>query len=446
MTKRSFDIPVLNEKLIAALQLLDGGMNGSRDSVINRLRQPAMEKFLQTGLPSPKHEEWRFTPIEASLKKISKISLQPAPLSAEVEKVISSLEPVDSYKLVLVNGKPADPVVVTMEGVEFMSLSEAQKKIPEVIEQHYGKYLSTDREAFNAINTALSSDGVILYVRKNVAVDKPFHLVHVHDNREEGNLILGRVLVVLEEGASASISETHISLSPHFSFANLGAEIKVAANARVEYQLVQHLSLLNRSESSVVDNRIISLEKDGFCNFTTVTLSGQLVRNNLTVRFDAVNGECHLYGLYMPSSHELFDNHTVVDHAVRNCFSNEFYKGILNGNGKGVFNGKILVQQDAQKTNAYQNNRNILLSDEAHINAKPQLEIFADDVKCTHGATTGQLDEEALFYLRTRGIGEQEAKKILTVAFAGDMLSQIKHHRLHQQLEKWIELKLTEAL
>ncbi|MFI5135439.1 MAG: Fe-S cluster assembly protein SufD, partial [Chitinophagales bacterium] len=290
---------------------------------------------------------------------------------------------------------------------------------------------------------ALSNDGVVLHVKKNVTLDKPVHIIHIHDNREEGNFFCSRILVVLEEGSSASVTETHVGLSTHFSLSNIGAEIKVNANARLEYQLIQHLSLLHSSEASLIDNRQISLQKNSFCNFSTVTLSGQLIRNNLSVRFDDERGESHFYGMYLPSSNELFDNHTLVDHALPNCFSNEFYKGILLGNGKGVFNGKILVRKDAQKTNAYQNNRNLLLSDEAQVHAKPQLEIFADDVKCTHGATTGQLDQEALFYLRARGIDEKLAKKMLTIAFAEDMLTQIKHEGLHHQLENWIEQKLS---
>ena len=159
--------------------------------------------------------------------------------------------------------------------------------------------------------------------------------------------------------------------------------------------------------------------------------------------FNAQNGEGHLYGLYLPSKNELMDNHSLVDHAMPNCFSNEFYKGIMTENGKGVFNGKIMVRKDAQKTNAYQNNRNLLLSDDAGLNAKPQLEIFADDVKCSHGATSGQLDEDAMFYLRARGIGELEAKKLLTLAFAEDVLVQTKHEGLHNQIDKWIEEKLS---
>jgi len=443
MTKKFLDIPELNEKLLSGLHFLEANMNGNKNSVVNRLREEAMEKFLQTGFPSHKNEEWRFTPIESSLKKISKISFDAPLLPDEAENFISSLEPKDALKIVVLNSKPTSSSI-TNEGLELMSIKEAEQKIPEVLEQHYGKYLSTDNESFSAINTALSDDGVVLHVKKNISLDKPIHVIHVHDNREEGNFSCSRILVVLEENSNATLTETHFALTPNFSLTNLGAEIKVGANARVEYQLIQHLDVLSKSEASIIDNRQISLEKNSFCNFTTVTLSGQLIRNNLNVRFDDVNGESHFYGLYLPSQNELFDNHTMVDHALPNCFSNEFYKGILLKNGRGVFNGKILVRKDAQKTNAYQNNRNLLLSNEAHVNAKPQLEIFADDVKCTHGATTGQLDEEAVFYLRARGIDQNTAKKMLTIAFAEDTLSHIKHEALHQQLKKWIEEKLAE--
>ncbi|MBA3649726.1 MAG: SufD family Fe-S cluster assembly protein [Chitinophagales bacterium] len=462
MRKKELEIPGLNEKLLAGMHFLEAGMNGNRNSIVNRLRQPAMEKFRQSGFPSPKNEEWRFTPIESSLKKISRLSFDSRVLSSETEAFIASLEPSDAYKVIVVNSRPVFFSTPDNAGVELMSISDAQKKIPLVIEKHYGKYLSFENETFSAINTALSKDGIVLHIKDNITLDKPLHIIYAHDNHEEGNFCCSRILVVLEEGAKASITETHIALSTHFSLSNIGAEIKVSANARVDYYLVQHLAagrhnLQNEesqqrsfsfgsgsTEASIIDNRQVSLDKDSYCNFTTVTLSGQLVRNNLNVQFDGTNGESHLYGLYLPSGNELFDNHTLVDHATPSSFSKEFYKGIISGNGKGVFNGKILVRKDAQKTNAYQNNKNLLLSDEAHVNAKPQLEIFADDVKCTHGATTGQLDQDALFYLQARGIGKNEAKKMLTVAFAADMLSQILHEPLHQQLERWIEEKLSQ--
>jgi len=434
MSKQVLDIPVLNEKLLAQLQSLSQ----------NPLRTSSWKNFLQSGFPSVKHEEWRFTPLENSLKKIQKVSSAvPISLPAEAEKIIASLEPIDAYKVILVNGKPISNLVNTPDGISLLSLKEAQKNFPEIISSHFGKYLNTEKETFNALNTALTNDGVFIHLKKNSQTEKPIHIISVHDNREEGIYSTSRILIVAEEGAKAHIVETHISTAENFSLQNLGAEIIVKQNARIEYHLIQHFSLLGKSEASVIDSRQVVLEKDSFCNFTTVSMSGALIRNNLHMLFNAQNGEGHLYGLYLPSKNELMDNHSLVDHAMPNCFSNEFYKGIMTENGKGVFNGKIMVRKDAQKTNAYQNNRNLLLSDDAGLNAKPQLEIFADDVKCSHGATSGQLDEDAMFYLRARGIGEMEAKKLLTLAFAEDVLVQTKHEGLHNQIDKWIEEKLS---
>ena len=434
MSKQVLDIPVLNKKLFAQMQTL----------AQNPLRDSSWKNFLQSGFPSVKHEEWRFTPLENSLKKIQKVSSPDfVSLSDDAEKIIASLEPIDAYRIILVNGKPISNSVKISDEISLLSLKEAQKNFPEIIKEHFGKYLTTEKETFNALNTALTNDGVFIYLKKNSQAEKPIHIISVHDNREEGIYSTSRILIVAEEGAKAHIVETHISTAEKFSLQNLGAEIIVKPNARIEYHLIQHFSLLGKSEASVIDSRQVVLEKDSFCNFTTVSMSGALIRNNLHMLFNAQNGEGHLYGLYLPSKNELIDNHSLVDHAMPNCFSNEFYKGIMTENGKGVFNGKIMVRKDAQKTNAYQNNRNLLLSDDAGLNAKPQLEIFADDVKCSHGATSGQLDEDAMFYLRARGIGEFEAKKLLTLAFAEDVLVQTKHEGLHNQIDKWIEEKLS---
>ncbi len=427
MSKQVLDIPVLNEKLNAELQSLDK----------NPLRDSSWKNFLQSGFPSVKDEEWRFTPLENSLKKIQKISsADSVSLPVEAEKIIASLEPIDAYKIIVVNGKPVS-VSAEIDGTVSFPFGEGVRL------GLFGKYLTTEKETFNALNTALANDGVFIQLKKNSQTEKPIHIISVHDNREEGIYSTSRILIVAEEGAKAHIVETHISTAEKFSLQNLGAEIIVKQNARIEYHLIQHFSLLGKSEASVIDSRQVVLEKDSFCNFTTVSMSGALIRNNLHMLFNAQNGEGHLYGLYLPSKNELMDNHSLVDHAMPNCFSNEFYKGIMTENGKGVFNGKIMVRKDAQKTNAYQNNRNLLLSDDAGLNAKPQLEIFADDVKCSHGATSGQLDEDAMFYLRARGIGELEAKKLLTLAFAEDVLVQTKHEGLHNQIDKWIEEKLS---
>ena len=427
MSKQVLDIPVLNEKLNAELQSLDK----------NPLRDSSWKNFLQSGFPSVKDEEWRFTPLENSLKKIQKISsADSVSLPAEAEKIIASLEPIEAYKIIVVNGKPVS-VSAEIDGTVSFPFWEGVRM------GLFGKYLNTEKETFNALNTALTNDGVFIHLKKNSQIEKPIHIISFHDNREEGIYSTSRILIVAEEGAKAHIVETHISTAEKFSLQNLGAEIIVKQNARIEYHLIQHFSLLGKSEASVIDSRQVVLEKDSFCNFTTVSMSGALIRNNLHMLFNAQNGEGHLYGLYLPAKNELIDNHSLVDHAMPNCFSNEFYKGIMTENGKGVFNGKIMVRKDAQKTNAYQNNRNLLLSDDAGLNAKPQLEIFADDVKCSHGATSGQLDEGAMFYLRARGIGEMEAKKLLTLAFAEDVLVQTKHEGLHNQIDKWIEEKLS---
>ena len=290
----------------------------------------------------------------------------------------------------------------------------------------------------NALNTALLSDGVFIYAPEGKTIAQPVILLNITDASETNVLAQPRNLIVVEKNASATVVEVYETIGENPSFTNVVTESYVAENAHLEHYKIQQQA----GESYQNNFTQIFQEANTNINHVTLTLDGTMVRNNLHFYMNGENCNSLLYGLYITEQNNHVDNHTRVDHAKPNCFSDEKYKGILKDQSTAVFNGKIMVHLDAQKTNAYQRNQNILLSDEATVNTKPQLEIFADDVKCTHGATIGQLDEEPMFYLRSRGIPEDAARKMLLNAFADDIAEKIKIPELVTLLENEIDAKL----
>jgi Fe-S cluster assembly protein SufD len=343
--------------------------------------------------------------------------------------------------LVFVNGSlipNASHIQETDNSIVLGSLAEKRKTNTAVFEQHFGKYARIEGQALNALNTALLSDGAFVYVPKGKRVSKPVVVLHVIDSTDMNVLAQPRNLVVVEEMAEVTLVEAYLSIGSQASFTNVVTETYAGKNAHVEHYKIQQQT----GESYQNNFTQIFQEADTNINHVTLTLDGLFVRNNLHFYMNGQNCNSLLYGLYITDKNNFVDNHTLVDHAKPNCYSDEKYKGVLKDKSTAVFNGKIKVHLDAQKTNAYQRNQNILLSDDATINTKPQLEIFADDVKCTHGATIGQLDEEPMFYLRSRGIPEDAARKLLLNAFADDIAEKIKIPELVELLEQQIEEKL----
>lgn len=318
------------------------------------------------------------------------------------------------------------------------NLAIARKENTNVFDAHFGKYVKIENESLNAMNTALMSDGAFVYVPSNKKVENPIIIMNVVDSTDINVLSQPRNLIVLEKNAEACIVESYISVGTNASFINIVNEIFVDENAHLEHYKIQQ----QKGESYQNNYTQIFQEANTNINQVTLTLDGTMVRNNLHFYMNGKNCNTLLNGLYITEGSNHVDNHTRVDHAKPNCQSNELYKGIMKNKSTAVFNGKIMVHLDAQKTNAYQRNQNILLDAEATINTKPQLEIFADDVKCTHGATIGQLDEEPMFYLRSRGIPEDVARKMLLNAFADDIAEKIKIPELVGLLEQLIEEKL----
>lgn len=315
------------------------------------------------------------------------------------------------------------------QGLLIGNLSELLEN--DKVRAHLGRYANFTDEPFTAINTAFANEGTVVYVPSGLTVKEPLHILHLSDGSSAPFATNPRNLFVVEDGGQVSVLESYHQLAGGSYFNNAVAEIFVGKNARVEHTKIQQEAL----DAYHIATFNVHQERESHFASVNIDLGGRLVRNNLNVMLNGEHCETHLLGFYVGSGVQHIDNHTFIDHAKPHCFSNELYKGILDDHAQGVFNGKILVRQDAQKTNALQSNKTLLLTDDAAINAKPQLEIFADDVKCTHGATIGQLDDEALFYLRCRGIGKDMAEAMLRHAFVADVLEGIKDGALRETID-----------
>ena len=414
--------------------------NQAEESAFFQLRDKAFAEFDKNGFPTIKNEEWKYTNLKSIFDKNFKSTCVS---SANVKNLLvdSVFNSIKANKLVFVNGSfnpELSNIIEKDNAIVISNLAKARKENTNVFDAHFGKYAKIENESLNAMNMALMSDGAFVYVPSNKKVENPIIIMNVVDSTDINVLSQPRNLIVIEKNAEACIVESYISAGTNASFINVVNEIYVDENAHLEHYKIQQQT----GESYQNNYTQIFQEANTNINQVTLTLDGTMVRNNLHFYMNGKNCDTLLYGLYITEGSNHVDNHTRVDHAMPNCHSNELYKGIMKDKSTAVFNGKIMVHLDAQKTNAYQRNQNILLDPEATINTKPQLEIFADDVKCTHGATVGQLDEEPMFYLRSRGIPEDVARKMLLNAFADDIAEKIKIPELVGLLEQLIEEKL----
>lgn len=402
------------------------------------LRAAAYNEFSRLGFPTTKHEEWKYT----NLKTITEKSFQSTcELHTDLSGFIQSsiFGSIEANRLVFVNGTFVESLSVIKDNTGIITtLTGARKNHAALFDKHFGQYAKIEGEALNALNTALLSDGAFVHVAAKEQLQYPVLVLHIADASTMNVLAQPRNLFITEAHAQASIIEAYLSIGANASFTNTINEVYVGEQAQFDHYKIQ------QQTGESYQNNYTQLFQEGNTqiNHVTLTLDGTMVRNNLHFYMNGENCNSVLYGLYITDGKQHVDNHTRVDHAKPNCFSDEKYKGILKDQSTAVFNGKILVHLDAQKTNAYQRNQNILLSDEATVNTKPQLEIFADDVKCTHGATIGQLDEEPMFYLRSRGIPEDVARKMLLNAFADDIAEKIRIPALVELLEAQIDAKL----
>ena len=395
-------------------------------------RNSGMQRFAQAGFPTTHDEEYKYT----SLTRLAKTAFSLAGAAADRVRA-QDLAPwrfkeLEGDLLVFVNGRfAAELSQLTGKGLEVESLAGALPGNNTVLEAHLTRHTAKRENVFAALNTAFFEDGAVIRVPDRAIVEKPVHLIFVSTAHEAAMVSHPRVLIVAGRDSDAKVIESYLGLGDNVYWTNAVTEIAAGANARLEHCRLQ------QEGGKAFHTSFVEIHQERDSNVTTHSLSlgASLARNDVEVVLDGEPAECTLNGLYAVRDRQHVDNRTCIDHAKPHGTSHQLYKGVLDGQSTGVFNGKIIVRPDAQKTDAIQSNKNLLLSDKAEINTKPQLEIDANDVKCTHGATVGQIDEEAVFYLRSRGIGYAEARALLTYAFAADILERVSLEPVRQRVE-----------
>ncbi len=425
------------------LEIFDqfGSRTASHPHWLQSLRQDAFARFSETGFPTTHDEDWRFTNVAA-------VASTPFELAASATVSREQLEPFGASQfaccLVFVNGLFSGELSTLRplpKGVTVGSLAAQIKNDPATLEPHLGRYLNIPRDVFAALNTSLMGDGVYVHVPRGVVVEIPIYVLYVTVPGATPTMNHPRNLIVAEENSQVTVVEDYVSMGEGITFSNAATELVAGDNANVSHYMIV------REGDQAYNFSTLRIQQGRHANVAThsLLLSGALVRNNVHPVLAGEGSECLINGLFMANGRQHMDNYMLVEHASPHCDSRQFYNGILNGQSHGVFHGRIIVHKDAQKTDAKQTNRNLLLSDDAQIDTKPQLEIYADDVKCTHGATIGQFDDNALFYLRSRGLAEAAARHVLLLAFANECLDRMNSPQLRDHLEKLVVAGMPEA-
>ena len=427
----------LKEKLISSFLAFENQVD--IDSPIHDVRSEALKIFEEKGFPSKKEEAWKYTSLNSILKH--DYSVFPKQESALEYNAIKKyfIHDIDSYKIVFIDGKYSSHLSqTTHDGMDICLVSAAltKPKYRILIENYFNKIAAKD--GLSSLNTAFSSEGAYIHIPKNKLVEKPIQILHFSTGNETALMLQPRNLIIVDENSHVQIIERHQSLTDNPVLTNSVTEIFTNKRAIVDYYKVQN----DNENASLIDNTFIRQKQESLASVHTFSFGGKLIRNNLNFYQNGERIDSTLKGVTIIGNKQHVDHNTLVHHMEPNCESHQDYKGIFGDSATGVFNGKVVVNKEAQKTNAYQANNNIIISDKASVNTKPQLEIFADDVKCSHGCTIGQLDESAMFYMRSRGIPEKEAKALLMYAFSNNVLSSVKIPEVKQRITKIIASKL----
>ncbi|MEE8350082.1 MAG: Fe-S cluster assembly protein SufD [Acidobacteriota bacterium] len=401
---------------------------------LQAIRNEAMEQFSKLGFPTSRQEEWKYTKVDFTRKLA--FDHAPSQLNGVTADQLNQVTfgNFQCPRLVFVNGHYSETLSSLQDlppQVQVRSLAEALRENPEQIKPHLARHAGYQDHAFVALNTAFIQDGAFVHIPEGARIEEPIHLLFVSTSLDKVTACHPRNLIVVDENSQATILESYVGLDQQPYFTNLVTEVVMGKNANLD-----HYKLKRESDQAFhVGTLQIHQDRSSHLRTFDVTLGGALTRNEVNARLDGEGAECALDGLYLVSGGQHVDNHTRLEHAKPHCASREVYRGILDDRATGVFHGRIVVQPDAQKTDSKQTNNNLLLSDDATINTKPQLEIYADDVKCTHGATVGQLDENALFYLRSRGIDATTARSLLIYAFASQVTEEIRVESVRSQVD-----------
>ena len=408
---------------------------------INSFRRKAFDKFSELGIPTKKNEAYKYTNLNIFFDHDYKSYFMPTESDfTEAEEFRCDVTDLDAHGIVLLNGfYPTinEKLRQLPSGVWIGSLNEAALKFPDLIKKHYNKYAKSETDGLIHLNTAMASDGVFVYVPEGVTLNKPVQVVNLVQS-EEDMFNQHRNLIIVEKNADFSIIICDHTLSPRKFLTNAVTEAYVGENAHFDLIRVQN----EHNSAGKMTHTFIHQEKNSVASSNNMTLHGGLIRNSTYHYLGGERAECNSYGLYLTDKWQHVDNFVNVDHAFPNCTSNQLFKGVLDDMSTGAFNGRIMVRPDAQGTLAYQKNNNILLTDDAKMDTKPQLEIFADDVKCSHGATIGQLDGDALFYLQSRGIDKREARLMLMFGFAHEVIQNIKVEALRERMDSLVMQRL----
>lgn len=428
----------LKEKLVSSFMAFEEKIDTFSD--LHDVRTNAIKNFENKGFPSKKEEAWKYTSLNSILK--NDFSVFPKKENsvefAEVKKYF--LHEVDTYKVVFIDGKFSSFLsTTTHEGVDVCLMSSAltKPKYKIVIDEYFNRIASKD-ETLTSLNTAFAQEGAYINIPKNKIADKPIEIIYFSTGIEDALMVQPRNLIIVGENAHVQIIERHQSLNSNPVLTNSVTEIFAQKRAIVDYYKIQNDNLT----ANLIDNTYISQKQESRVSVHTFSFGGNLTRNNLNFYHFGEHIDSILKGITIIGEKQHVDHYTLVQHSTPNCESHQNYKTIIGDNATGVFNGKIYVEKEAQKTNAFQQNNNILVSEKATINAKPQLEIFADDVKCSHGCTIGQLDESAMFYMQQRGIPRKEARALLMFAFCNEAIESIKIPELKHRITKIIASKL----
>ena len=430
----------LKEKLASSFLAFENKVDIDTTSKVHDIRTEAFGAFESKGFPTKKDEEWKYTSLNAVLKHDYNVFPKAVPTLAyeQVKKFL--LNETDCYNLIFIDGVFSSFLSeTTHEGLDVCVMSAAleKPKYKMVIDTYFNK-LANKNNSLSDLNTAFSNEGAYIQIPKNTVVPKPIQIVNFSTGTEKELLIQPRNLVIVGENAHVQIVERHQSLTENKTLTNSVTEIFVKTRGIVDVYKMQN----DRASASLIDSTFVSQKRNSVASVHTFSFGGNLTRNNLEFHQEGEHCVSHLNGISILNEKQHVDNHTLVKHKAPNCESHEMYKGIYDDRATGVFNGKVIVEQAAQKINAFQQNNNIIVGDKASVNTKPQLEIFADDVKCSHGCTIGQLDESALFYMQQRGIPKKEAKALLMYAFSNDALKDVKIPELKTKINKIIAHKL----
>ena len=410
------------DQYIAEFSEFEKAGGSSAPEWIRRMRQHAIGSFAELGFPTTKNEEWKYTNVSPLLKTPFTFSHKNNASSKKYDGVLFKDQKWN--RVVCMNGSVVSIDAQLPSGVRCESLAKAFSSNGSgnnALQSHLGNLATTDTNAFTALNTAFIEDGIFLHIPDECVIETPIHIAYVSESPNGATIIHPRTLILLGKNSKATIIETFSSQSESSYVMNAVSEIILDEGATLEHYKIEQES----GKAFHIASTSVSEQKHSVYGCTSVMTGGMLTRNEHTIVFNGEEAQCRLDGLYIARGTQHIDNHTTIDHRVAHCASWEYYKGILDDNARAVFNGKVFVREDAQKTDAQQTNKNLILSDNALVDTKPQLEIYADDVKCTHGATVGQLDENMIYYLRSRGISPAAARQMLTAGFAGEILETI---------------------